>query len=108
MLFRSENALLCLKSNVILDIQHKSQQGLTMRVFEALASKCKLITTNENIKRYDFFNERNVQVINRNDLNLDMEIFESQFYDIPCDIVDKYSLSNWISRIFDCDLYDEK
>ena len=50
------------KSKAILDINHPSQVGLTMRTFETLGANKKLITTNENIKIYDFFDKENIDV----------------------------------------------
>ena len=39
------------ESEVILDINHPGQNGLTMRTFEALGAGKKLITTNTEIKK---------------------------------------------------------
>ena len=52
-------------SNSILDINHPDQNGLTMRVFEALGAKKKIITTNHNIRLYPFYNSNNIYVIDR-------------------------------------------
>jgi len=41
-------------SSTIFDIPHEKQSGLTMRTIETLGAKKKLITTNKQIKRYDF------------------------------------------------------
>ena len=42
------------KSRAVLDIPIAGQNGLTMRTFECLAMKKKIVTTNENIKQYAF------------------------------------------------------
>ena len=57
------------KSKVILDINHPYQRGLTLRTFEALGAK-KIITTNQEIKKFPFYNENNVFVIDRTNIRL--------------------------------------
>jgi len=53
------------KSKAILDIEHPNQYGLTMRTFEVIGSRKKLITTNKNIKNYDFYNSKNICIVDR-------------------------------------------
>ena len=83
-------------SNVILDIQHPKQTGLTIRTIEMIGSRKKIITTNENIVKYDFYNKNNIAVIDRNNPHLNFEFFESKYEKIPEDIYKKYSLNQWI------------
>jgi len=40
------------RSRCVIDIQHPSQKGLTMRTIEALAMGCKLITTNDGVQDF--------------------------------------------------------
>ncbi|MFH4210110.1 lipopolysaccharide biosynthesis protein, partial [Acinetobacter baumannii] len=61
------------KSNVILDISHPGQSGLTMRTFEAIGAGKKLITTNLNIKEYPFYNSDNIFIISRDKLVLEKD-----------------------------------
>ena len=51
---------LFLNSRCILDSPQAGQLGLTIRVLEALGAKKKLITTNKDIKNYDFYKEENI------------------------------------------------
>lgn len=94
-----KNAVLTNRSRIILDIQHYTQNGLTMRVFEALSAKCKIITTNIDIKNYDFYNQNNILIIDRNNPEINEEFLTSPIKDIPDDIVNRYSLENWIRTI---------
>lgn len=87
-------------SKVILDINHPNQRGLTMRVFEALGSSRKLITTNTDIKQYPFYNTNNVYVIDRNDISLDYGFFELPFIEINEDLYHKMSISGWLEELF--------
>ena len=89
------------KSKVILDINHPRQRGLTMRTMEALGARKKMITTNQYIKSYDFFNENNILVIDRNDIKLPKDFFDTDYIQPSKEIYEKYSLDNWLKKIFD-------
>lgn len=88
------------ESDVILDINHIGQKGLTMRTFESLGSGKKLITTNDDIKNYCFYNPNNIFIINRNNVSIDKHFFESSYEDIDPFIYDKMSIEGWINCIF--------
>ena len=45
-----------LEGNIILDIAHPHQKGLSFRPYEAMGLRKKLITTNKDITNYDFYN----------------------------------------------------
>jgi hypothetical protein len=87
-------------SSVILDINHPGQHGLTMRTFEALGAGKKIITTNPDIKKYPFYNDNNVLVINREKVVLNPSFFESPFEKIPDALYQDMSLSGWLETIF--------
>lgn len=88
------------QSRVILDINHPNQRGLTMRVFEALGSGKKLITTNVDIKKYPFYNENNIYIIDRNNINLNYNFFDLPFIDINEKLYHKMSISGWLEELF--------
>jgi len=98
----NQNQLLdkILQSNVIIDIEHQGQVGLTMRTIEALGCHKKLLTTNKSIKDYDFYNENNIYIIDRNDIKLDKQFFKTPYQKLNKDIYEKYSLKNWLKAIF--------
>lgn len=88
------------KSKSVLDIQHPSQTGLTMRTLEMLGAEKKLITTNKDIVNYDFYHPENILVIDREN-----PIINSSFLDISYNKVDekikhKYSIKGWLEEIF--------
>lgn len=89
------------KSKVILDINHPSQYGLTMRTFECLGAKKKLITTNKNIMDYDFYNPNNIMIIDRNNMKIDKSFFDSSYEKLEVHIHEKYSIENWLKNIFE-------
>lgn len=94
-------AVLMKKSGSILDINHPQQIGLTMRTFETLGSCRKLITTNRDILKYDFYNPENIFVIDRNDPFIDNSFFEKRFVMPHRNLMFKYSIEGWATEIFE-------
>lgn len=88
------------KTKSIVDIEHPSQNGLTMRTIEMLGAKRKIITTNKNIKSYDFYNTNNILVVDRDDIQIDSNFFQKNYEKIDSSIYVKYSINNWIKQIF--------
>jgi len=99
-----ETAKLMSESRAILDIQHFSQKGLTNRTLEALGAGIKLVTTNEEVKYYDFYNPNNICIIDRDDPKIDINFLRSPYEEVQKDIYDKYSLKAWLEDI----LYNTK
>lgn len=88
------------RSDVILDISHPFQSGLTMRTFEAVGAGKKLITTNFNIKNYPFYNENNILIIDRKNIELDINFFKNKYLTLDQDVYEKYSIDGWIYDLF--------
>lgn len=84
----------------VLDINKPFQNGLTMRTFEALASGKKLITTNADIKNYPFYHPENIQILDRNNLNMDAGFFKTKFKKLGSEVLAHMSLDSWIHCIF--------
>lgn len=84
----------------VLDINKPFQNGLTIRTFEALASGKKILTTNSDIKNYPFFSEENVMILDRGNLKINKDFFETQFAEIDEEILSKMSLDSWIECLF--------
>jgi hypothetical protein len=88
------------ESNVILDINHPSQNGLTLRVFEAIGAGKKLITTNQEIKKYSFYNPKNIYIIDRHDIKLDLSFFREKYQNISDELYKRASLEGWLNCLF--------
>ena len=88
------------KSNVVVDIQHPNQIGLTIRTIEVLGAKRKLLTTNKDIVNYDFYNPNNIQVLDRDKVNVDISFFKKEMVELDETIYKKYSIDGWISVVF--------
>ncbi len=87
-------------SKIILDVQKKIQKGLTFRVFDAMGKGKKLITTNEDIVNYDFYNSNNIFIWNDNTKEIPKDFFETEYEDLPKEIFEKYSIQNWVKKVF--------
>lgn len=87
-------------SSIILDINHPNQRGLTMRTFEALGAGKKIITTNKEIKKYSFYDPKNIFVIDREIIKLEKAFFESKFNTISEVILTEMSITGWIKSVF--------
>ena len=88
-------------SKVILDIQHPKQTGLTMRTIEMIGMNKKIITTNESIKKYDFYNPNNISVIDRKNVKMDIKFFQNDYEPLDKSVYEKYSLESWIKEIIE-------
>ena len=83
------------KSNAVLDISAENQDGPTTRVFDALMTNTKVITTNKSIERYPVFS-RNVFITDRDTLDIDSEFFDSEYYESTYKALTPY---NWLRQI---------
>lgn len=88
------------RSRVSLDIQHPKQTGLSIRCIEMLGAKRKLITTNSDIKTYDFYDKNNILIIDHTNINIDPDFIKSPYWDIDNVIYEKYSIHEWLNDIF--------
>lgn len=85
------------RSNIIIDIHHPSQNGLSIRIIEVLSKGKKLITTNENIAMESFYDPRYICIVDRNNINIDDHFLLDKTKN-NIDMND-YCLENWIKYI---------
>lgn len=95
----NENLAILKNSNTVFDMQHNMQSGLTMRTIETLGANRKLITTNKSIKKYDFYNENNIFVMDKHNLSEIEEFIKKDYNPINEDIYKKYRLCSWVNTI---------
>ncbi|WP_424411593.1 hypothetical protein ACPEER_00125 [Pasteurella sp. PK-2025] len=95
-----ENLQISRRSKVLVDFVISTHKGLSLRTFEALAHDKKLITTNKEIKKYDFYHPNNIFVL---DDNLDKltDFLNKEYIKIDPKIKEKYGFSNWIKYVLD-------
>lgn len=85
----------------VLDVEKTVQTGLTMRAIETLGARRKLITTNTTIKDYDFFDERNIFIVDRENPIIPEGFLEGEYRSIDSKIYAKYSIQHWLEDIFE-------
>ena len=87
---------LSLSSNVILDISHPQQNGLTMRTIESIGMKKKVLTTNTDIINYNF-PQKYIQLIKADDYICDIDFLKEC---VECDYdVKPYTLDSFLSAL---------
>ncbi|MFM0204986.1 hypothetical protein PQR53_34775 [Paraburkholderia fungorum] len=86
-------------SRAVIDIQHSAQRGLTMRTLEVLGARRKLITTNVEIRAYDFFDPDNIAVVDRHSPSIPLEFLERPYREIAPAIRSKYSISGFVDSV---------
>ncbi|RVT76607.1 hypothetical protein EOD40_08880 [Flavobacterium sufflavum] len=102
----SEVKIIIAESLALVDIQKENQQGLSFRIFEALGYRKKIITNNQDIITYDFYNPNNIFVITEDNYQVSKDFFDSPYVEIPLGVLKKYHINNWILVVFnvECDL----
>jgi hypothetical protein len=76
-----------------------------MRTFESIGSQRKLLTTNAEIKKFEFYNPNNIFVMDRDDCTIDIKFFDSPYQPIDEVMYEKLSIEGWIYNLF---IDDEK
>lgn len=89
-------------SEILLDIHRNEQQGLSFRVFESLGFHKKLITTNQDIVNYDFYDARNIFVINDiENPNIPRSFLTTSYFNPPKELIENYLVENWVNELID-------
>ncbi len=95
----AENIELVKNADLLLDFLDPRQVGLSIRFFEGLYYRKKIITDNVAIRNYDFYHSNNILIIENDDYSAVEEFVKKPYYELPEDIVRKYGFSEWIIRI---------
>ncbi|WP_324682028.1 hypothetical protein [Bibersteinia trehalosi] len=99
-----ENLNAARQSRILLDFVISEHKGLSLRTFESIGYDKKLITTNAEVKKYDFYHPNNMFVL---DNNFDeLEAFLTKPYiELDPSIKKKYSFSNWVNYVLNIEPY---
>lgn len=82
-----------------IDVNHPGQNGLTMRTIEMFGLQRKIATTNKNVIDHDFYNCANQIVIDKDRINIDMEMVRSPYIVADEAIYRKYSVDYWVDEV---------
>ena len=87
-------------AKAVLDINYSNQKSLSMRAYEAMAARRKYITTNPEIKKYDFYNPNNILVIDINNPIVPRDFLETPYEIVNDEILKNYSVSKLVEDLF--------
>jgi len=88
-------------ANVYLDLIRHGHNGLSFRIFEALAMQKKIITTNKSISEYDFYNPNNILILDENsEIDINLDFFKTPYQALSDAIYYKYTIENWVKTVF--------
>jgi len=94
-----DNLLGVMHSRILLDFKNPDHKGMSFRPFEALGYRKKLITTNAEVKKYDFYHPSNIFIWDGETLDGLDEFIASPYQEIDPAIHEKYSFGNWIRYV---------
>lgn len=89
-------------SSVIIDTSAPHQDGMTARFMWAVGLGKKIITTNPNAAKYDFYNSRLILIYNKKTTDEDIHNFINQNICEDCiknSILIKYRIDNWLKTM---------
>ena len=95
------------RAKVLMDFKTPIHNGLSFRVFEALGYRKKLITTNSEIEKYDFYHPNNILIWDGVDFDLVKAFLKLPYHPLPDSIYEKYSFGNWIRYVLQIEPYLE-
>lgn len=90
---------------ILADFVISTHKGLSLRTFEAIGYRKKLITTNTEVAKYDFYHPNNIFIWNGQDLDGLTEFLKLPYIELDQHIYEKYSFANWIRYILQIEPY---
>ncbi|WP_196213260.1 hypothetical protein [Bacteroides cellulosilyticus] len=82
----------------VLDVLQEGQDGMTLRVMEALFFQKKLITNQLSLVKADFYHPNNIFIIGKDDWNNLKSFMNSPVFHISEEVKYKYDFFSWIER----------
>lgn len=86
------------ESRAVLDYYANPYAGLSLRAMESVFYRKKLITNNQTIVKYDFFNQDNVFVLGIDDFANLKNFIKNSYKEIPESIKNQYLFEQWKKR----------
>lgn len=89
------------RSKILIDVNHPKQTGLTMRTIESIGAQKKLITTNTEVKKYDFYKPENILVVERDNPVINNDFLSGPYKALDAMMYESYSLRAWLAKILE-------
>ncbi|QTV04560.1 hypothetical protein [Faecalibacter bovis] len=87
------------RTKVLIDLKRQEHNGLSLRFFEALNYKNKIITNNNSVLNYDFYHPDNIYITDYKNYEGLEEFLSKPYFMIDENIIIKYRFDNWIKNI---------
>lgn len=87
------------KSRAILNIVMENQQGVTLRDMESIFLNTKLITTNKHIVDAEFYNPKNVFILDEQDITELPRFLSTDSVQVDSSLLRKYSIDGMLDEI---------
>ncbi|WP_373795566.1 hypothetical protein [Neisseria dentiae] len=100
-----ENLYHTKRARVLVDVLDPVHNGLSFRAFEALGYRKKLITTNAETAKYDFYHPDNIFIWDGETFDGIDDFLKRPYHEIAPEIREKYSFGNWIRYVLDIPPY---
>lgn len=84
----------------IVDILFEKNTGLSLRAYESIFYNKKLLTTNEDIRNYDFYNPNNIFILTDYNMHEISEFMRKPYVKIAEEIQKKYQYEYWLEDLF--------
>lgn len=94
-----ENIQKVIESDVVIEINHPGQDGLTLRTIEALAFNKKIITNNIKIMQYDFYNDDRFFILGYNDIDSLPRFLEKPLTPVNIDSIKEHTADGMLNRL---------
>ncbi|WP_299891619.1 hypothetical protein [uncultured Lacinutrix sp.] len=88
-------------SRIVLDLVRDGHNGLSFRIFEALAYQKKIITTNTSVKKYAFYNPNNILVLDSKNPKIEADFFTTDYEILPEEIYHQFTVDHFVDTVFE-------
>lgn len=95
----AENLRFAFNSKILLDVPTVLHNGLSFRTFEAIGFDKKLITTNKEVKKYDFYHPNNTFIWEGQSVERLTDFLNAPYVKLAPHIKEKYSFNHWINNL---------
>lgn len=96
-----ENIQRVKNSFALIDMVIETHKGLSFRFFEALYYNKKLITNNQDVQKYDFYNPDNIFITDFENFDGLLEWLNKDYVELSPQVKLKYSFENWAANMLD-------
>ena len=88
------------KGRAVLDVSPTVCNGYTLRVYDALVNKRKLITNNKDLLWSDFYSSNNIFILGRDDISNIREFLNSKMDLNKLGVIKEFKIEKWAERFY--------